>query len=97
MNSEDRKEIKKRTISWSTCFVYLFTCLFTLFFPRRLESLQPELLSVFGEMPSLEDNLSSRLKDLVRSKEQEKQVSSDQYRQATAQAARLQTQLEEKE
>lgn len=62
---------------------------------HSMESVEPELLSVLGVMPSSGENLVACVEKVVRSKEQEKQAASEKLRQATAQVSRLQTQKEE--
>lgn len=62
-----------------------------------MESVEPELLSVFGVMPSEGEDVSRRLKDSLKSKEKEIQSSSDRHREAAARLSRFQAQQEELE
>lgn len=65
--------------------------------PPRLGAVEPELLTLFGVMPSLEENLTNRLRGLTRGKEQEIQAAGGRHRQAVAKMSRFQTQQEELE
>ena len=59
--------------------------------------MEPELLALLGVMPSLEENLTDRLKGVVRGKEREKHTATERHRQAAAKLSRFQAQHEELE
>jgi hypothetical protein len=56
---------------------------------------EPDLLSLLGEMPSLEENLTHRLRVLTKNKEKEIKTAGDRHRQAVSKLSRFQAQQEE--
>lgn len=62
----------------------------------RLSAVEPDL-SALDIVPSLEQDLPQRLRELVRGKDQQKRTASDRHRQEASQISRLQAQQEELE
>ncbi len=60
----------------------------------RLESLEPELLSLLGEIPSSGENLVLRLREAVKKKEKDKHGADERYSKGSGQVSRLQAQIE---
>ena len=69
--------------------------LFLLLF--RLDSVEPDLLSLFGTIPSESENVGRKLEKLLKDKERELQDLSNRHNTSSAQRSRLQTQQEQLE
>ena len=66
-------------------------------FLSRLDSVEPDLLSLFGTMPSEGENVGKKLERLLMDKERELQGVSSRQSSSSAQLTRLQTQHEQLE
>jgi len=67
------------------------------FFLARLESVEPDLLSLFATMPSEGENVGKKLEKLLKDKERELQGVRSRHGNTSAQLTRLQTQQEQLE